>query len=87
MIAHRDFVPRVLAKARWFRPAAYETFEATLAAANAWIEAEAVRVVNVETVLLPEMHRPPEKRTSDAEFAAVGTWVRWSQVIRVWYEK
>jgi hypothetical protein len=61
-------------------------FEAALAAANAWIQAESVKVVNIETVVLPNIHIQGEQGTGDPElFTFAGA--AWNQFIRVWLEK
>jgi hypothetical protein len=48
--------------------------------ANRWIERAGVRVLNVETVLLPNV----EETDQGAAFTQGGT-DRWRQFIRVWY--
>jgi hypothetical protein len=86
MIAHRDFLPQQLAPAAFLKPAVFEPFAHTLEAANAWIRSEGIEVVNVETVVLPNLwisHRPDPTNPSmvlNPQFAEAC-----NQFIRVWY--
>jgi hypothetical protein len=92
MIAFRDFVPRQLRGPRFgFSPTAvqgeYDTFDAAVAAANEWRSRESIRVINVETVVLPNIWEGGEAGSTDP---ALGTLARapvWHQFVRVWYEK
>ena len=86
MIAYQDFAPQILQTSGIFKNAIYETFDDAVAAANAWIESQSVRVVNVETVVLPNMWL--EEGTTDVELKAYGGSMssHWHQFIRVWYE-
>ncbi len=95
MVAYRDFVPRPLPAAGWFpKRQTWETFDDALAAANSWIVGESVKVVTVETVVLPNIARAGEPRTKDAEYETWGMSSApligrpfWYQFVRVWYEK
>ena len=86
MVAYRDFAPEVLQPRGPFKDAVYETFDDALAAANAWIGSRSVRVLNVETVVLPNMWS--EEGTKDVDLEAPGgnRPSHWQQFIRVWYE-
>jgi hypothetical protein len=56
MIAFRDFAPQRVKPhgvLQALKGHTYETFDAALTAANDWIQAGGVKVVNVETVVLP----------------------------------
>jgi hypothetical protein len=86
MLAFRDFAPEVVKEGRWFTPPTFESLEAALKAANAWIAEESINVVNVETVVLPNIHAPFEEGTQDPELAQAN-YARWYQFIRVWYRR
>jgi hypothetical protein len=87
VIAYQDFAPKQLERAGLLRGAAYETFDEALAAANRWINAERVSVVNVETVVLPNIWSELEEGgTADVE-VTTGGWAQWYQFIRVWYQQ
>lgn len=85
MFAYRDFAPGALKGARWFQGATYETFDAAVAAANSWIAADAVKVINVETVVLPNIDAPGQGGTADAQLWTA-SMANWYQFVRVWYE-
>ena len=57
-------------------------FERAGESANQWIEAFDINVVNIETVLLPNVES--EQGTGEAELATSGATF-WYQIVRVWY--
>jgi len=80
---YKDFFPEVLSSG--FFSEEHESLTATVARANQWVEARKVRVLNVETVVLPNIESAEEAgevgiRTS-GEVSS-----HWYQVVRVWYE-
>jgi hypothetical protein len=83
MIDYKDFAKKLLEKSSIFKSATYETLDVALAAANAWIASETVKIVNIETVVFPSIWQ--ELGPTD-ENAAVGGGAVWHQFIRVWYE-
>ncbi|HZO87371.1 MAG TPA: hypothetical protein VFB38_03465 [Chthonomonadaceae bacterium] len=90
MVDFRDFVPQLLNRGKgfdsfWKETARYESFEDAVAAANVWIAQNCIRVINVETVVLPNIWSPKEEGTQDA--ALTGTFVPWHQFVRVWFAK
>lgn len=90
MLAYRDFAPRSLSPSKWNQimgTERYETFDAAVAAANAWIAAERVKVVHVETVVFPNVDEKGEEGTADGRVTTMSGWANWHQFVRVWYEK
>jgi hypothetical protein len=87
MLHYRDFEPE-RTRGGFLKGDRYEGFDTAVAAANAWIRAEGVRVVNVETVVLPNIHASGEEGTSDAHLrihqSDIGT-THWHQFVRVWF--
>jgi hypothetical protein len=79
MIDQRDFIPKTLSK-HWLKGVQTESFDAAIVAANDWIDAENIDVINVETVVLP-MAEDDETETSS--ISGVGKELR--QFIRIWY--
>ena len=80
---YRDFFPTVLKNG--FFATTHEELPATVERASKWIQESGIRVVNVETVVLPNIHGVEEAsqvgiRTS-GEISS-----HWYQVVRVWYE-
>ncbi len=100
MLAYRDFAPRALGKAGWLgwsKGLTWETFDDALAAANSWIAGESVKVVTVETVVLPNIpfSGNPDRTVAEPQtsggHSAVGAGIfgqaYWYQFVRVWYQK
>ena len=91
MLAFKDFVPRQLRAPRLgFSSEAlqgdYETLDAALTAANAWLREAGVEVVNVETVVLPNLWSSYEHGSADPALGSTGSPI-WNQFIRVWYRE
>ena len=84
VIRFKDFLPEIK-KQGWFSNE-YATLEETLEKANLWVTQNNVQVLNVETVVLPNLeHRPYQtKETKMETFSQVNSY--WYQVIRVWYQ-
>lgn len=88
-IAFKDFAPEVTKHAGIFRPATYEQLQQTVDRANAWIKAEGISLMSIETVVLPNIHSPREEGTTDPDLHATGingAANHWNQFIRVWYQ-
>ena len=92
MLAFRDFVPRQLRAPHLgisveAVQGEYETLESALNALNQWRDLEKVRVLNVETVVLPNLDAKWEEGTNDPVLGASGAGAQlWYQFFRVWYE-
>jgi hypothetical protein len=87
MVQFRDFVPKMLAAPKLFKPGDYETLHDTLVAANQWIEEQNIRVLNIETVVLPNIWSRYEEGTTDVALGTSGEMPsHWHQFIRVWYQ-
>jgi len=85
MLRHQDFVPRMLTPQALFQPATFEPFEEALTEANLWIKENQIHVVNVETVVLPNIWNRWEEGTKDPALGTGESPVHWHQFIRVWY--
>ena len=82
----RDFVPKMLAAPKLFKAGEYESMEEALVAANRWIKEYDLKVVNVETVVLPNIWSRFEEGTTDVALGTSGEMPsHWHQFIRVWY--
>lgn len=87
MIYFRDFEPRLLQAAGIFNAAQYENVHTILQEVNDWIRDENIQVVNIETVVLPNMHNWGEEGTTDPELRTGGeVGSTWHQFFRVWYK-
>ncbi|NEQ55117.1 MAG: hypothetical protein F6K11_34190 [Leptolyngbya sp. SIO3F4] len=86
MIAFKDFVAEQVAAGGLFTGAKYESIEDVVARANDWIKTSDIKVLNVETVVLPGVPNLYEKGSAGLEIKAFGkSSDHWWQFIRVWY--
>jgi hypothetical protein len=84
MIGFKDFTPECTRESTFFSDAEYEKFGTAVAAANEWIKTSGVRVLNVETVVLPNMWSECEEGTEDPNLLTSQAAL-WHQFVRVWY--
>ena len=85
MIAFADFVPEVKVKGGLFQLQVTEELTEPLGRANEWIARESIDVINVETVVLPNIHESSEEGSTDTHLYTSGNANYWHQFIRVWY--
>lgn len=87
MIKHIDFEPKIIQKGGLFKAEAVESFKELMSDANKWIDENNPDIINIETVLLPNIFDPDEEGSEDTR---LGTGrennSHWYQVIRVWYK-
>jgi hypothetical protein len=87
MIRFHDFVPQMLAPPGWFKEGDYESLEEAVAAANTWIAEDNIRIINVETVVLPNIWSRFEEGPTDTALSTSGdSPSRWHQFVRCWYQ-
>lgn len=84
MFAFQDFIPQVQRQRLIPAMSEYESLQEVVTRANRWIEQRGVRVINVETLIVPALPR------ADAEITAVrlespNNTLASYQMIRVWY--
>ncbi len=88
MIDYKDFIPKQTAGAGFFSAAEYQTFDAAVLAANKFADGQSARILNIETVVLPNVWGPGEDGTTDPSIRTSGDFpATWHQFIRVWYER
>jgi hypothetical protein len=86
MIGFRDFVPPRISEPGFLRDAEHESFDAAVEAANQWIHAEHIKVINIETVVLPNIFARWEEGSTDSSLGTSGeSPSHWYQFVRVWY--
>lgn len=86
MLCYRDFAPRMLAEPGLFSAGEYETFDDAVHAANQWLADENVRLISIETVVLPNIFSRWEEGTKDGSLGTSGdSPSRWHQFLRCWY--
>lgn len=83
----KDFVPEKK-KGTMFKSGKIQSFQETLEAANQWIkENQNIEVLNVETIVLPNIHESDEEGSQDTELWTGGeSSSHWYQLLRVWYK-
>lgn len=82
-LAFKDFKPEI--KQKGFFSNTYESFQNSLQRANDWISAEQPEVLNVETVVLPNLHQ--EEGSEDPDLHSRGDFTTtWNQFVRVWFK-
>ena len=88
MLKYRDFVPKQIAAPGIFKPGEHETFDDAVLAANDWIESSPIKLIGLETVVLPNIWSKWEEGSSDASIGTSGdSPSRWHQFLRCWYEE
>ena len=86
MIHFRDFVPKMISAPSLFKSGEYESFEEALEAANQWIKEYDIKVVSIETVVLPNIWSRWEEGSTDVALGTSGEMPsHWHQLIRCWY--
>lgn len=82
-LGYKDFFPEVV-KAGFFSND-HETLSATVARANAWLASSGLKVITIETVVLPNISNETQaSQTSIRTSGEIGSY--WHQVVRIWYE-
>ncbi|MEL6625460.1 MAG: hypothetical protein AAFQ83_14150 [Bacteroidota bacterium] len=85
MIKYKDFVPKY-EKRDWVQtPKDFQDFHELLPEINDWLEGDSRRLINIETVVLPNIHKHKERGSKDTDLMMSGSYDRWHQFVRVWY--
>ena len=89
MIAFKDFLPKTIKPKDRRMSVGYQSFESAVEDANAWVSAQTnVQVLNVETVVLPNIYQDREKGSTDSALRMRGERSdSWHQFVRVWYKQ
>ena len=82
-IAFKDFFPAVLRKG--VLSSDYETFPSVVNRANEWIAKSGVQVLNVETLVLPNVGNETEAQATNIRTSGEMSSY-WRQMLRVWHE-
>lgn len=70
----------------WIREGTYESFDAAVTAANEWLATANVELINLETVVLPNIWSRFEEGSTDSSIGTSGdSPSRWHQFLRCWY--
>ena len=88
MLQYKDFVPKEIVSSGFFKAGEYESFDDAVAAANQWLVESRVRLIKLETVVLPNIHSRWEEGSSDAAIRTSGdSPSQWHQFLRLWYQE
>ncbi len=89
LLKFKDFVPeQITPQSVWNARGEYRSLLSSLTEANTWIVNHPnIDLINIETVVLPNIHSPKEEGSQDPELVAISssTSSAWYQFIRVWY--
>ncbi|MEZ6093932.1 MAG: hypothetical protein R3C03_06795 [Pirellulaceae bacterium] len=86
MLRYIDFVPDEKTPPGLFHPGEHETFDHAVERANAWLATHKVKLINLETVVLPNIWSRWEEGSKDASLGTSGDMPsRWHQFVRLWY--
>ncbi len=89
MLHYIDFVPKMKTAPGLLSVGEYESFKDAVAAANQWIteNQEKCKLVNLETVVLPNIWSRYEEGSDDASLGVSGeSPSQWHQILRCWYQ-
>lgn len=86
-IIAKDFVPEKI-KGGVFKSSKIQNFQEVLESVNKWqLENPTIKVLNIETVVLPNIHDKEEEGSQDTELWTGGeSSSQWYQLLRVWYQ-
>ena len=88
MIAFKDFLPDQINPKDRRMSVGYQSLVSAVERANEWISAQSdVSVVNIETVVLPNIYQSREQGSTDTAIRMRGERSDlWHQFVRVWYK-
>ncbi len=88
MLKYKDFVPDQIKAPGVFDKGKHQTFDDAVEAANGWLkENQQVNLVNLETVVLPNIWSRWEEGSADASIGTGEAPSRWHQFLRCWYHE
>ena len=87
MFNFKDFVPKQISPGGFFSNASYESLEQAIKESNQWVDQNDIDVINIETVVLPNIHANDEDGSTDTSLWQGGeSSATWHQFIRIWYK-
>ena len=72
MIRYQDFTPQMLTPPGFLTHATYEPLQVAVDAVNAWIKENGIHILNIETLLLPNIWSRYEEGPSDPALGTSG---------------
>ncbi len=87
-LRYKDFVPKEISASGFLRAGEYESFDDAVHAANQWLSHSNIRLIKIETVVLPNIHSRWEEGSGDASIRTSGdSPSQWHQFLRCWYQE
>ena len=90
MLQFKDFFPMPTKTNLLGSPNRYESLEQVTKTANIWINSNPIKLINVESVLIPlgtPLPKSDEINSQEGRFITAGQApVHWMQGVRVWYQ-
>ncbi len=80
-------MPKQIAAPGFFEPGEHESFDDAVVAANHWLADSNVKLINLETVVLPNIWSKWEEGSADASIGTGDSPNRWHQFLRCWYQE
>lgn len=84
LLAYKDFLPKLLKYKPEEKILEFETFPNLVRSANIWIKANNINVINIETLVLPNIFSTREHGSVDTCLITNQT-TAWHQIIMLWY--
>ena len=86
MLKYKDFVPKEIVAPGFLNPGEHETFDAAVEACNQWLmQNPQVKLIGLETVVLPNIWSRWEEGSADASIGTGDAPSRWHQFLRCWF--
>jgi len=87
MIKNIDFTPQVTKKGGLFKSTQMQGFGEIVDQMNQWVSENNPDIINIETVVLPNIYDPDEEGSEDTMLGTGGqSNALWYQFIRIWYK-
>lgn len=90
MIKFIDFTLNIISPGALFTAPKFESKEEALLRMNAWIEENEISVLNIETLMMPNLDLGvSDAKTEDTYYltkGGQGQKDKWFQIFRVWYQ-
>ena len=87
LVKFQDFEPKVLKSGGLLSSPVYESMQDVMLTVNELLADRGVELINIETVVLPNIHSQEEEGTQDTSLTTLGVGTEWNQFIRVWYRE
>ena len=87
MLKYKDFVPKQISAPGFFEPGQHESFDDAVLAANQWLADNDIKLISLETVVLPNIWSKWEEGSTDASIGTGDSPNRWHQFLRCWFQE